>query len=424
MAAAHPRPSAGRALGGLPPPSCPRCGGPTDPRTDLPEICPPCRSTLAWDRYGAPGARLVIHVEDVERAIALRRPQGGTEPRLRRLARWALCAGAVALGAAAVVACARLWGFQELAPLAALRGRLLTAFGVACATGAAAVAVGLAGAVLVRRTPRLRSWRQTLATTGSATVGAAAIATALLWWLLAGAGLGWSHQSMPGLARELALAPLTGPIVQATVVILAPDADGDAGPLSIGAGTIVHTQPDRAWIVTCSHVAMPYAAVASWRDAAAAQPVWVYFSDGRHGRGRVEWTAQPPLDVAVVSAAIDGPPPPVPVLPRAEVAADDRVHFVPNPFRDGWNLHSGRILRVEPHQTPAGEYSLLVTDLPVQPGDSGSGLFDRDGRLVGLSTWAGRQADGRPLGISLPARAVREVLTRPPTVLEDPGDPR
>jgi S1-C subfamily serine protease len=410
MAGPHQHPAPGR-----PAARCPRCGGPTDPRATPPELCPPCRSTLAWDRYGAPGARLVILEEDIERALALRRPQGGDEPWPRRVARLALVAAAAALAAAAVAACVRLWGFQELAPLAELRQRLLAALGVALATGAAAVAAGLGAAALVRRTPRLRSWRQALATTGAAAVGAAALGTAALWWLLGGSGTGWTYWAMPALARDLALAPVAGPIVQATVVILAPDADGDAGPLAIGAGTIVHTRSDRAWIVTCSHVAMPYAAVASWRDAAAAQPVWVYFSDGRHGRGRVEWTAQPPLDVAVVSAAIADPPPPVPVLPRAEVAADDEVHFVPNPLRSGWAVHSGRILRVEPHATPAGEYSLLVTDLPVQPGDSGSGLFDRDGRLVGMSTWASRDADGRPVGISLPARAVREVLARTPT---------
>jgi S1-C subfamily serine protease len=402
---------------------CPRCGGPSDPRTRLPEICPACRSALAWDRYGAPGARLVILDRDVEVALALRRPQGGDEPRLRRAARLALCAAAVALGVAAVVACARLWSYQELVPLAELRQRLVVTIGIAGAAGAAAAAAGLGGLAMVRRTPRLRSAGLTFATLGSAAVGLAALAVAGLAWLSSsGLGSRWAHDAMPAIDPELALAPLAGPIVQATVVILAPGADGDAGAAVLGAGTIVHTRSDRAWIVTCSHVAMPYAAVAAWRDAASAQPIWVYFSDGRHGRGRVEWTAQPPLDVAVVSAAVDDPPPPVPVLARAEVGEGDAVHFVPNPFRDGWGISSGRILRVDPHSTPAGEYSLLVTDLPVQPGDSGTGLFDRDGRLVGLSTWAGRDSGGRPLGISLPARAVREVLARP---LEAPeGDPR
>lgn len=417
MEASRPRPASAR---------CPRCGGPADPRTGRPEVCPACRSTLAWDRYGAPGARLVIRDHDVERALAARRPQDGDEPRLRRAVRLALCWVAMALGVAAVAACVRLWGFQELAPLNELRQRLLSALALASVTAAAAVAAGAAGAVLVRRTPRLRSIGLTLATVGSAAVGIAALLVAGLWWLTSGPGTGWAHDAMPELDTELALAPLAGPIVQATVVILAPGADGDARSAVIGAGTIVHTRSDRAWIVTCSHVAMPYAAVASWRDAASAQPIWVYFSDGRHGRGRVEWTAQPPLDVAVVSAAVVDPPPPVPVLPRAEVAADDEVHFVPNPFRGGWTLRSGRILRVDPHSTPAGDYSLLVTDLPMQPGDSGTGLFDRDGRLVGLGTWAGRDSDGRPIGISLPARAVREVLDRPfvPTVERPEGDPR
>ena len=123
----------------------------------------------------------------------------------------------------------------------------------------------------------------------------------------------------------------------ATTVVVAPDADGDASRPAMGTGAIIHTEKMRAWIVTCSHVAMPYAAVASFRDAAAAQPVWVYFSDGRNVQGRVAWTAQPPLDVAIIAVDIQDPPPAVTVSRSAEEAGKgSSVRFVPNPFRDGW----------------------------------------------------------------------------------------
>jgi S1-C subfamily serine protease len=47
-----------------------------------------------------------------------------------------------------------------------------------------------------------------------------------------------------------------------------------------------------------------------------------------------------------------------------------------------------------------------VTNLPVTHGDSGSGLFDSRGRLIGLNTWVQVERDGSH-GISLPAEAMR-----------------
>jgi S1-C subfamily serine protease len=67
------------------------------------------------------------------------------------------------------------------------------------------------------------------------------------------------------------------------------------------------------------------------------------------------------------------------------------------------------VQRRESHHTPAGEFSLLYTDLPVQPGDSGSGLFDAHGQLVGLNTWT-RIGQGAPQGISLPSEAMRAIV--------------
>jgi S1-C subfamily serine protease len=154
---------------------------------------------------------------------------------------------------------------------------------------------------------------------------------------------------------------------------------------------------------------MPYAAVAAFRDAASAPPVWVQLADGRGASGRVVWTAEPPLDVALVEVLVDAPPEPVPLSPVTDtIDADAAVFFVPNPYRRSFRVERGKVLRREAHDTPAGRYSLLFTDLPVQHGDSGSGLFDVHGRLIGLNTWT-TNSPASPQGISLPAEAMAEV---------------
>jgi S1-C subfamily serine protease len=93
----------------------------------------------------------------------------------------------------------------------------------------------------------------------------------------------------------------------------------------------------------------------------------------------------------------------------SEVRSATSVTFVPNPYRSGWKVLHGELLKRETHHTPAGTYDLLYTDLPVTFGDSGSGLFDAHGQLVGLNTWA-RFGDGAPKGISLPSETMREVV--------------
>ena len=82
---------------------------------------------------------------------------------------------------------------------------------------------------------------------------------------------------------------------------------------------------------------------------------------------------------------------------------------MPNPFRDGWLQHRGTVSGRRAHMTPAGRFSLVLTDLPLQPGDSGSGLFDTRNRLIGLNTWKVGDADRTWLGISLPSDTMKKI---------------
>jgi S1-C subfamily serine protease len=82
---------------------------------------------------------------------------------------------------------------------------------------------------------------------------------------------------------------------------------------------------------------------------------------------------------------------------------------VPNPYRSGWNVERGKLIRRETHHTSAGAYDLLYTDLPVVHGDSGSGLYDARGELVGLNTWT-LVGDASAQGISLPSETMRVLV--------------
>ncbi len=270
--------------------------------------------------------------------------------------------------------------------------------------------VGTSGVIALRRSLNVRSFAMLSVQCLAIVVGIAAGAIGGFQ----GMGAKSDHipfRTMPPMSQleGLGISPTIRSIAESTVVVLAPDKDGDARYSAIGTGAVIASTSDQAWIVTCSHVVIPNISTAAVRDPADTNKVWVEFSDARGVEGTIVWTAPPPLDVAIVSAQIHLPPPAVEISPSTELLdVGSPVVFVPNPLLHGWQVHRGEVAARKTHETPAGEFALVHTSLPVLPGDSGSGLYDDHGRLMGLNTWTRYDQDGSH-GISLPSEVLRSL---------------
>ena len=404
-------------------PICPECGLRVRVPPEEGQSCDDCRSAAAWHRYGATNRRLVVTAASIAELEARRARAEAPLPWWRSAPPVACAATAAACAVAATVLIVSLVAPRPLGPFAEFLAAWRTDARACAALGLLAAAVGVAATAYLRRTALFRRWIA-IAPCGAAAAAGLLCASfgAVHWWMSENA---WTMKlsSAPPVPASPA-SPLVERVMRATVVLFAPGADGDARGGALGAGSVVRSDPGCAWIITCSHVAMPYASASALRDPAAARTVWVHLADGRNGPGRVRWTAPPPIDVALVSMDVDHPPDPV------EVAQDDRdiaegapVLFVPNPLRLGWLVHRGAATRRESRTTAAGEFALIYTDLPVMHGDSGSGLFDDRGRLVGLNTWATVE-NAKPAGICLPsatlAGAFDTVTEEPPRETESP----
>ena len=393
---------------------CPECNAPVKVRLIGGEACPQCESSKAWERYGRPGQKLVVQPRDIAEAEAKITGQADGSAATARYWLPGLLALGVGIGASFFVR--ELFSARALGPLEPLVAELQRTSLMSAGLGVVALAVGIASTLAQKKGSLFRNATLLIVNLSAVLVGAfTMLVGAFQWGNWGGAsGAGWAHMAMPPLAGALsttqAITAQEKSIMSATTVLVAPDGNGDARGMSLGSGAVIRSDSGAAFVVTCSHVAMPYASVAAFRDPKDAHPVWVYFSDGRHAEGRVVWTAEPPLDVAVVRVDIEDPPNPVPVRASADAAEQGfDVSFVPNPFRSGWTVHHGKVLKRESHRTPAGDYSLIYTSLPVQPGDSGTGLFDSLGRLVGLNTWT-QIEEGGPKGISLPSNTMERIV--------------
>lgn len=402
---------------------CPECRTRVRVRLVAGESCPQCESSRAWERYGERGKKLVID----ERAIAAveAKRDGLSDGALVTVRYWLSGVIALSIAIVAVLFGKDLFVSRPVGPLAPLFAELQRLSLWSAGLGFIALAVGLGSTLAQKRGSLFRNVPLLIVNLTAVVMGTSTMLVGAIHWGGAG-GVGWAHMAMPPLvAASEKITPQERAIMSATAVLLAPDKNGDARGLSLGSGAVIRSEHDAAFVVTCSHVAMPYASVAAFRDPSDAHPVWVYFADGRHAEGRVVWTAEPPLDVAVVRVEIEDPPDPVPVRASADAVEQGfDVSFVPNPFRSGWTVHRGNVLKRESHRTPAGEYSLIYTSLPVQPGDSGTGLFDSLGRLVGLNTWT-QMEDGGPKGISLPSNTMERIVEMMDNELftMDGGDP-
>jgi S1-C subfamily serine protease/uncharacterized protein (DUF983 family) len=388
---------------------CPACKTAGPVRLQDGRLCAACEAQTAWSELGD-GARLVIDHGSIAAALKRREGEAAGEPAWRRLAVWIAPAVTLAVAAIAIRSMAQLLSARALGPLGPLLDGLTSAAWWSTLGGLAAL---VAGTIALIRMRRRRHFRRLLlvASHGVAIIaGCSALVVGVVHAIGLRGGFGGQYTSMP-VRESLGLPSSVERIVNATVVVLATDADGDARNLGLGTGAVIAADDTRAWIVTCSHVAMPYAAVGAWRHARDARPVWVQLSDGREGQATVRWTAPPPLDVALVELPIAHPPEPVSIAPdTAAIEASASMTFVPNPYRSGWKVLNGILLKRETHRTPAGTYDLLFTDLPVTFGDSGSGLYDARGQLVGLNTWTRIGGDGPSQGISLPSETMRVLV--------------
>ena len=56
-----------------------------------------------------------------------------------------------------------------------------------------------------------------------------------------------------------------------------------------------------------------------------------------------------------------------------------------------------------------GTYDLVFSNIPILQGDSGSGLFDENGQLVGINTWM-LKTPGIHQTISLSSKTMSDIL--------------
>ena len=386
---------------------CPGCGRPCDETLDPGAVCQACQAASPWREIDGdqPAARVEISRGDIEEAETRRLGYRPKTPLGLVAIKYVLPGLAAALGLASLVEMAMMVGPQDLTDIATVLSTFSRRAMRVTLLGGAALVLGTVLLLVLRRSRLFRAWVPVGLTLLAVPAGAAGSVVGALYWS-GTSSYSFKHVTMPAIPKIMLEDSYKARIARAMVVVFAPDPGGDITRSGLGSGTVVRRKGGKVGVLTCSHVALPDQSPSAFRTADPSRVLYVTFSDGRTARASVTWTAPPPVDLAMLEAEIDGAPAPVDVSRSADsLNKGASVTFSAHPYRHGWRFHTGKILERRVHNTPAGKFSLIISDLPAEHGDSGTGLYDAAGRLVGVITWKSR-VDGKPQGISLPSDAL------------------
>lgn len=145
-----------------------------------------------------------------------------------------------------------------------------------------------------------------------------------------------------------------------------------------------------------------------------ADQISVEFDDGQRVSARV-YAAEPAADVALLQLArLPEGKPPVTLGRSDAVRSGQRAIVVGAPFGLAGMLSAGHISGRHQPGTPFGrleQLEMFVLDAYVEHGSSGGGVFDAEGRLIGLVTRVQfRTGQSRGLGFAVTADTVRALL--------------
>lgn len=160
----------------------------------------------------------------------------------------------------------------------------------------------------------------------------------------------------------------------------------------IGSGVILQIKDQDCLIITNRHVVdLSFDGGAKEPDMAklAQAKVEVLLVDQTARAGNVVWVAPGGIDLALVKIA----------LPAREARAakwelgrriniGDPVFAVGNPHGLGWTHTQGAVSQFRTQATGSHSVRVIQTQTAINKGNSGGGLYDREGYLIGINTWA------------------------------------
>ena len=169
--------------------------------------------------------------------------------------------------------------------------------------------------------------------------------------------------------------------------------------------------PITSWTLTAEKIRSKTIALLVWPQTATIKSAR-YQSPPR--KRRESWGRRQPLlpgallapdgiDLAVASVAVQSADPQAARWAGdTETKIGDEVFAVGNPHGLGWTHTTGTVSQFRQQNARGRTIRVIQTNTAINPGNSGGGLYDKQGRLVGITTWTQdkRVAEGLSFAIA------------------------
>ncbi|HEY9069464.1 MAG TPA: trypsin-like peptidase domain-containing protein [Candidatus Ozemobacteraceae bacterium] len=133
-----------------------------------------------------------------------------------------------------------------------------------------------------------------------------------------------------------------------------------------------------------------------------ARDVGVTFFSGESARATPVWLAPDGIDLAILRVAT--PPGFSPVIkyqPNRQLSMGQRVFAIGNPMGLNWTYTEGVISALRTNRYGSRDLTVIQMQTPLNHGNSGGGLYDPEGYLIGVNTWIYAKTVSEGLNFSL-----------------------
>lgn len=191
-----------------------------------------------------------------------------------------------------------------------------------------------------------------------------------------------------------------------------------------GAGVIVRLRDGIATIATARHVVDAGFAAAAQSAATAPRPITARFAGGAPVAATLDWMAPHGEDLALLTAPVADPRArAADAATKLELRAGDTLWMLPRtrqpdgvaPTPEDTAATKATVREARDVVQDGYAFQLLQTDLALEPGDSGSGLYDANGRLVAIQTMRALTppGSGGAVSFALPVRVLFDLARLP-----------
>jgi S1-C subfamily serine protease len=209
-----------------------------------------------------------------------------------------------------------------------------------------------------------------------------------------------ANRSMPSEQALLQMPESKARAMRANTVITS--STGLFSSFGVGSGIIVQCSDHAVHVLTNKHVV---------EMGGEKGVLHVLFHNGEESEATVAWLAPGDVDLAILRCEALTLAADVAVWPAATPPAQgEHVFAVGNPMALYWSYTEGVISAIREQSVGEREITVYQTQTPINQGNSGGGLYNMRGELVGINTWTQDKAFAEGLSFAISAQSMVDLL--------------